>query len=88
MMAQDQSATERNAERTIRTVIEIGEAREHFTRDMDATKAQQWSDQLIDCGYVIEQSNAFRTVFLNQTTRRRAWLNSCALYRADMPFVV
>ena len=84
MMAQDQSI----AERTIRTVIEIGETREQLTRDMDAAQAHNWSNQLIGCGFVIEQSNAFRTVFVIQTTRCRAWSINCALYRPDMPIVV
>lgn len=75
MMAQDQSI----AERTISTVIEIGETREQRTRDMDAAQAHHWSHQLIDCGFVIEQSNAFRTVFFNHRTRLRAWSMSSAL---------
>jgi hypothetical protein len=84
MMAQDQSI----AQRTIRTVIETGETCEQLTRDMDPAQAHHWSHLLIDCGFVIEQSNAIRTVFVNQTTRRRAWSINCALYRPDMPIVV
>ena len=78
----------RGAATTVRTVIEVGTNRETLTRDMDADQAQHWSNILIDCGFVIEQSNAFRTVFFNHTTRRRAWSARSTLYRPDMPVVV
>lgn len=88
MMAQDQSAAKGIAERTVKTVIAISETCEQLTREMNAAQAEHWSNQLIDCGYVVEQSNAFRTVFVNQTTRLRAWRYHCTLYRPDMPIVV
>ena len=71
----------------IRTVIEIGCDRDKLTRDMDAEQAHDWSNKLIDSGFVIEQSNAFRTVFFDQRTRLRAWTISAALYRPDIPVV-
>ena len=69
----------RGAATTVRTVIEVGTNRETLTRDMDADQAHHWSHQLIDCGFVIEQSNAFWTVFFNHRTRLRAWSMSSAL---------
>jgi hypothetical protein len=73
---------------TVRTVIEVGTKREKLSRDMEATQAQDWSKQLIACGFVIEQSNAFRTVFFDHISHRRAWCMRSTLYRPDMPVVV